>query len=311
MKKLLIALVSLVILFLASVYLLIPSSIVVSKVEYVSSYQDGMIRFFKDGDRIKKWWKTFGTIHDSVFSYNGYDYTINKNLNNLISINIHSGNNEFKTMLVLLAIEKDSSAFHWETTIDAGINPITRILEYTSAKKLKENMSQVSYHLKNFLDKNENIYDIKVEEVNLKDSLLISTKTILSDYPTTPRIYQEVEKLKQYIHSLNGDVTDSAMLHIEQKDAKHYELMVGLPVNKVVPETKDISIKKMPFGKSMFITNIKGGINTVEKAMEQLKIYQMDTQRASPAIPYEMMITNRLQETDTTKWITRLYFPVM
>jgi hypothetical protein len=31
---------------------------------------------------------------------------------------------------------------------------------------------------------------------------------------------------------------------------------------------------------------------------------------STPAIPYQSIITNRLTETDTTKWITKIYQPI-
>jgi len=37
----------------------------------------------------------------------------------------------------------------------------------------------------------------------------------------------------------------------------------------------------------------------------------MDYQRAIIAIPFQMLITDRTKETDSTKWITRLYYPVV
>ena len=39
--------------------------------------------------------------------------------------------------------------------------------------------------------------------------------------------------------------------------------------------------------------------------------YFLDSKRASPAIPYELMVTDRSAETDTAKWVTRLYYPIM
>jgi hypothetical protein len=41
-----------------------------------------------------------------------------------------------------------------------------------------------------------------------------------------------------------------------------------------------------------------------------MKNYVEDNKKTSPAIPYQSLITNRLTETDTTKWVTKLYYPV-
>ena len=31
----------------------------------------------------------------------------------------------------------------------------------------------------------------------------------------------------------------------------------------------------------------------------------------SPAIPFESLITNRLEEPDTSKWVTKIYYPFL
>ena len=67
----------------------------------------------------------------------------------------------------------------------------------------------------------------------------------------------------------------------------------------------------MPYNGNVLVTEIKGGTYTIKKSFDQLENYLTDAKRTSPAIPYEMMITDRSKETDTAKWVTRLYYPVM
>ena len=55
---------------------------------------------------------------------------------------------------------------------------------------------------------------------------------------------------------------------------------------------------------------VKGGVYVVTQAEQELKNFVTDFRRMSPAIPYQSLITNRMQETDTAKWITRLYYPI-
>jgi hypothetical protein len=38
--------------------------------------------------------------------------------------------------------------------------------------------------------------------------------------------------------------------------------------------------------------------------------YARDHKKQSPAIPYQLLVTNRLTEADTTKWITQINYPV-
>jgi len=56
---------------------------------------------------------------------------------------------------------------------------------------------------------------------------------------------------------------------------------------------------------------VKNGPYTIDAAMEQLEVYRADHQYTSPAIPYQLLVTDRLKETDTSKWITKLYYPIL
>ncbi len=311
MKKIILAVTVFLIICLSCIYLIIPSTIIISRIDPIRSYQNGITRFFRDSNKIREWGKTFALQENNGFTLKGYTYTFKKGLSSLVKVFIRNSNFKVESVLFSMPVYKDSSNIYWETKIKTGINPFARIKKYFEIKRLKENMNEVANHLKSFLDKNENIYGIHVEEINLRDSLLISAKTMLNHYPTEPDIYKEADKLKAYAKSKGAGPTDSVMLHVEKLDSLEYEMMVGLPINKDIPGSKDIHTKRMPYGKSMFVSVITGGTANVQKGMEQLKLYLIDSERASPAIPYEMLITNRLTEKDSTKWVTRLYYPVM
>jgi hypothetical protein len=36
-----------------------------------------------------------------------------------------------------------------------------------------------------------------------------------------------------------------------------------------------------------------------------------DHQRVAPAIPFQSLVTDRTKQPDTSKWVTRLYWPIM
>ncbi len=57
-------------------------------------------------------------------------------------------------------------------------------------------------------------------------------------------------------------------------------------------------------------TEIKGGEYAVETGFKELSNYISDNQLTSPAIPFQSLVTNRVMEPDTSKWITKLYYPI-
>ena len=69
------------------------------------------------------------------------------------------------------------------------------------------------------------------------------------------------------------------------------------------------TFKKMIKG-SFMVTEVVGGEYTVAKASKSLQQYFTDYKKTSMAINFTMLITDRMYQPDTTKWITRLYQPV-
>jgi hypothetical protein len=60
---------------------------------------------------------------------------------------------------------------------------------------------------------------------------------------------------------------------------------------------------------TVLVTEIKGGPYLIQQVYRQMENYMNDHHIINPAKPFEMLVTNRLLVTDTSRWITRVYFP--
>jgi hypothetical protein len=101
------------------------------------------------------------------------------------------------------------------------------------------------------------------------------------------------------------------MLNIETADSINYHVRVALPISKVLSTSGEILEKRMPGQGNILVTEFKGGIDAANKAFAQIENYANDYQRVAPAIPFYSLVTDRLAEPDSSKWITKIYFPVM
>ncbi|MDE3234611.1 MAG: GyrI-like domain-containing protein [Bacteroidota bacterium] len=312
MKKsvLMFSAIALVLLF-GSIYIIIPSTLTVSSVRYVKAYQNTIIKLITDQQKMNEWFQSFAAKHDSSYEYQGFDYHVSTILSSVTEIKISSGQLNADSKLLSLSIYLDSSAIQWSTVIHTSYNPFTRIQQYTTAEKLKQSMTGVIDRLKLYIENTTNMYGIAVKEIQLKDSILVTSKIKTAGYPGVTAIYKEVERLQQYAAQQGASTTNAPMLYVKKLDATNYEAMIGLPINKLVTETAEIRIKRMPYGGNMFVADIAGGPATIQKGFESLTTFLFDSKRVSPAIPFELMITDRSKETDTTKWLTRLYYPIM
>jgi len=101
------------------------------------------------------------------------------------------------------------------------------------------------------------------------------------------------------------------MLNIKKTDSATYTAQVGLPVDRALPQKGDISLKWMMKGGNILAGEVTGGQEQIEEAQKQMELYIGDYQRSIIAIPFQMLITDRTKEPDSSKWITMIYYPVV
>ena len=120
-----------------------------------------------------------------------------------------------------------------------------------------------------------------------------------------------VDELRAYILQQGAKETGYPMLNVFTKDSINYLVKVALPVSKALPSSGTMSYRWMLPGGNILITEVKGGPEEIKRAYRQVELYISDFQRVAPAIPFESLVTDRRAEKDSTKWITRIYYPVM
>jgi hypothetical protein len=58
-------------------------------------------------------------------------------------------------------------------------------------------------------------------------------------------------------------------------------------------------------------TEVKGGTYSVDEAIKQLQLYISDYGKVQMAKGFQVLETDRMQEPDTSKWLTKIYIPVV
>ena len=100
------------------------------------------------------------------------------------------------------------------------------------------------------------------------------------------------------------------MLNVVKLDNLRYEAMAAIPVDKTLPKTNEFAPKFLLKGGNILEAQIEGGSYTIETSLKELENYRLDYKLNSPAIPYQLLVTDRTKEPDTTKWITKIYSPI-
>lgn len=309
MKKWILVFVSVIIICIISTFVFIPSSLKVSGYQTAPVPAGSISRVFERGGNFSKWWPG-EKINDSIFSFQDTRYSVLKS--NALGISISASNNDFSVTgeINTIVVGRDSAAIILDyQSFNAGYNPIKRIENYFKAVRLKKQSEIILSAFKQFATDKKNIYGLDIVEAKVKDSSLISTKKYFDHYPTNKEVDELINKLKQHIAANGGVIRDYPMLNIHINEDKKYEAMVAIPLLKDIPVKGDIIIKKMILG-NILEAKLTGGDFSINNGMNALKNYAKDHARVAPAIPFQLMITDRNRETDTTKWVTVVKYPV-
>jgi len=316
MKKWLIGIVVFFMIATALTYLLIPNIIRFTGRLLITTSEQGFLRNIYDEKSWYKWWpgnhttKSDGTLVP-VFSYNDFKYTINDEKISSLTLSISDRSNVGKSAITFITIKPDSITLFCETALPTSYNPINRLGYYFKSKRLKKDITDIMKAMQGFYSKAENIYGISIRQESVVDSILTFTYATSKEYPSTSFIYDLVDELKNYIKNQSANETGSPMLNVSNRDSSGYLVRVAIPVDKRLPSAGKISYKWMLGGGKILTTEIKGGIEATNKASAQMDNYVNDYHLSAPAIPFLSLITDRRKEPDSSKWVSKLYYPIM
>lgn len=290
------------------VYFFIPDSKTGSVKHLVTCNNDAAMRVILNESKWQNWWPGEKTT-DSAYTSNGVHYKISKILLNGFNLSAYNNTDTVKINFQVEPVGLDSSYFSWTFSQQMPVSPLKKINSYFNANKVISNIETLALEFKKHFDKEENVYGMKVQMDKVKDSTMISMKSTFNHYPSTGEIYAMINAVKEYIKVKKGEETDYPMLNIHSESPGSFETMVAVPTKAPIPSEGKFLVKRMILG-NILAGEIKGGVTTIMEGEKNLAFYVTDHHKLSPAIPYQSLISNRLLEPDSTKWITRLYFPV-
>ncbi|MEJ7828526.1 MAG: hypothetical protein WKF91_10030 [Segetibacter sp.] len=310
MKRLLFLIAVVVVLVISAIYIFIPKEIKIAEVVYVRCNETAGYRSLANDSNWKKWQPyKFSFVPNSNSS--NYYFLPSQKYTEGLEIIIKKDTSVYYSLISLLPIKVDSVRLEWTTTFFAGSNPFIRVQQYFRAREIKSNMKGIAGNLKSFLEKRENVYGMAITVEKVKDTFLVAKKIFSNSYPDTEVIYNLIDDLRSFLNSKGAKETNYPMLHVATRPGSNgYETMVAIPVNKVLSDSRDFAFKRMVPG-NILAAQVTGGISTIKEGEAQLENFLQDYQFLSPAIPFQSLVTNRMNEKDTSKWITKLYYPIL
>ncbi len=311
MKKFLIFFAVLLIALVAGIYIFIPNKIEISTPAVLNITDGGMHRQLANDSLIKKWWP--GTILDSdSLVYRNMGFQFIDNGSSISVANIFSGDAQVPSSIYIHPSGTDKIDVQWMAVLQTTQSPFNKMKQWLLASSIKKSMIGIFEKMDNYFKNDSNVYNIKIKKDLVRDTLLIATTFTSDSIPAYTTIYEKVDMLLEYTRTKGAAQDGNPMLSILPGDVKdQYTVRVGLPVNKMLPDAKNISAKRMPNMGNMLSTEVIGGWEKNMAAYKMMELYAQDHKRVSPAIPYFSLVTNRLQQQDSSNWKTIIYFPVM
>jgi len=312
MKKIILLIVPLILIFII-VYIAIPSQILISNSVGAHVNISGITRNISEENNWKQWWP--GTVKDSEnkmnFLLDSYQFKLNKVLYNALEININKGEKTDSSLLQFFAIQNDSIRMVWSTKISTGNNPFSKINAYFKSREIKSKMTAILNAIQQNARNLKNIYGVSIETETRPEQFLVSTKKEFSSIPSTQDIYKIINDIRTYIINTKGEVDSFPMVNILTLDSTHFVAQVAVPIKNPIPGNATFSIKNMPNYAKFLVAEIKGGKGSIEFAQKSFKFFIADYQKTVMASPFQLLVTDRSKQTDSSKWITRIFYPIM
>jgi hypothetical protein len=308
MKRIITFLLIVTIVGVAASYLLIPGVMLISESSVIGAPISASSRVLREYRNWEKWWPASNEKEDSFYHRKFTFYPGNK-ADNKQQVFIKSGrltlNSTFKMQPV-----GDSTETVWETKIIMGTDPLSRFRNYLNARAVRNSLHELSLSIKNYLERPANIYGFNIERTRLPSVHLVAVNEEFNHYPQASEIYAHINRIKNYIDTTNAQIAGEPVLNVTDIGSRQYQAMIGLPVDR------EIAVNGKLFTRRNVTTNVlsikvKGGTATTRQALTALYNYLHDYKLVSPAIPFESLVTDRMNESDTSKWETNIYLPIL
>lgn len=312
MKKWLIgAGIMLLLLFVAGTYYFIPKKIVISKKITTGSSQQGLSRFLSNYANWKHWWPDSGQEinSDSILKFNGYKFSLDGLRYNGFQMMIQRDSHFDTSVIHLIPVGTDSTQLIWDAVVNTGNNPFTKISEYRKAKKIGNSLSMILDTLQSFTVTSKGVYGVDIRKEKVKIEYVVSAKQIFPQYPVTEQIYGIINNLREYAGQMGAKEEAFPMVNITAVD-KGYLTQAGLPIDRQIPQKGNFSLKQLLKNGNILAAETKGGRNICDSAMKAVELYATDHNHFSIALPFFSLVTDRTKEKDSSKWVTKVYYPV-
>jgi len=308
MKKLVFIVVGVLVLSVACVYIFIPRTITVERVEKVGCNAAPIFRIMRDEQKWVDWWPDRDRATPGAYSYNGYQYRPTKLSYYNVDVSMTGPSSEVTGRISVIPVSKDSTVLQWVCSLPEAENIFERIKYFRLAGSLGSDIGNILSRAAAFLGVQKNLYGVTFREGSTTDTYLAAMRIMFPAYPTTKETYGMIGSIQAYIRENGAKQTSYPIMNIDHIDSG-WRTTVSVPTDIPLKGKGPVYFMRLIPAKFL-IADVQGGDSTVEAAVKGMNNYILDYRRTVMAMPYRTLVTDRIEQPDTSKWLTRIYCPV-
>jgi effector-binding domain-containing protein len=175
--------------------------------------------------------------------------------------------------------------------------------------------TQFEKGLNNFKRLIEDLPDIngmtsKIEEVNFEGFIAIAIKEECPDKKITIRSIKTFSKLLKYLKANDMELTNPPIVVYHESEKEDHTLIeCAIPINEIINVKDNIKIIEQPASKTIMASHF-GHYNSVKTTSDALLKYIEENNIEVTGSRFEIYITDPMNEPDSRKWETKVYYPI-
>lgn len=190
-------------------------------------------------------------------------------------------------------------------------NPWARLRETLAYGSVRADLDTLLARLANRFANPDELYRFHIERQQVSDATLVSLKQDYDHPPATEEVYALIARVQTHIAAKGARPTNHPMLNIYPREGGGgVTAQVAVPTDRELASEGPFLLKRMLPGGNILMAEVRGGRPSVDSCLQALEDYARDRNILSPAIPFQSLVTDRLAEKDSTRWVTRVYYPV-
>ena len=247
MKRVVFTATLILVILLVGIYVFIPSTITAGKTVAVKCVNKNVLVLIGNKQGWSRWLPKESFTSDLI-QYKGYQLKLGGATYTSVTFDALKEDDTIFNEIGFVNDSVTKTKISVISSVATGLNPFTRFRKWRMMKSYETVIDELLQQFISFAEDKKNIYGVEITDGRIPDSLFISTRKTFYHRPTEVEIYQLIDQLQIYVKAKNAKQVNQPMMHLEHLDSSHFEIMVALPVDKVIENEGNYLFKQMVKG---------------------------------------------------------------